>query len=75
MNGANRKGSLMTTDELVVLTLRDLRRADEAYASAEVDTEDQRAEARRLRGERDGARLRYEDALRLSGRLIRHRAA
>jgi hypothetical protein len=65
----------MRTDELVVLTLRDLRRAEEAYAGAEVNTDEQRAEARRLRGERDGAKLRYEDALRLSGRLARHRAA
>jgi hypothetical protein len=65
----------MGTDELVVLTLRDLRKAEGAYASAEVSTDEQRAEARRLRAERDGARLRYEDALRLSGRLLPHRAA
>ena len=65
----------MSRDELVILTLRDLRRAEAAYASADGNTQEQRAEARRLRAERDGARLRYEDALRLSGRLIPHRAA
>jgi hypothetical protein len=65
----------MSKDELVVLTLRDLRRAEAAYANAEVNTDEQRAEARRLRAERDGARLRYQDALRLSGRLVPHRAA
>jgi hypothetical protein len=65
----------MSKDELVILTLGDLRRAETAYAKAEVDTDEQRAEARRLRAERDGARLRYEDALRLSGRLLPHRAA
>ncbi len=65
----------MSTDELVTLTLRDLQGAEAAYAGAEVTTDEQRAEARRLRAERDGARLRYEDARRLSGRLVRHRAA
>jgi hypothetical protein len=65
----------MSKDELLILTLRDLRGAEAAYANAEVNTDEQRAEARRLRAERDGARLRYEDALRLSGRLLLHRAA
>jgi hypothetical protein len=65
----------MSKDELLILTLRDLREAEAAYANAEVDTDDQRAEAGRLRAERDGARLRYEDAQRLSGRLAPHRAA
>jgi hypothetical protein len=65
----------MNRDEFVMLTLKDLRRAEAAYANAEVNTDEQRAEARRLRAERDGERLRYEDALKLSGRLLRHRAA
>ena len=65
----------MGRDELVILTLRDLRRAEDAYASAEINTHEQRTEAQRLRAERDGARFRYQDALRLSGRLVRHRAA
>ena len=65
----------MSRDELVILTLRDFRRAEAAYTSAEVNTHEQRAEARHLRAERDGARLRYEDALKLSGRLLPHRAA
>lgn len=65
----------MSKDELVILTLKDLRRAEASYANAEVNTDEQKAEARRLRAERDGARLRYEDALRLSGRLLPHRAA
>jgi hypothetical protein len=65
----------MSKDELLILTLRDLRGAEAAYDDAEVNTDEQRAEARRLRAERDGARLRYEDALRLSGRRARHRAA
>jgi hypothetical protein len=65
----------MSKDELLTLTLRDLGRAEAAYANAEVNTEEQRVEARRLRAERDGAKLRYADALRLSGRLVRHRAA
>jgi|HubBroStandDraft_1064217.scaffolds.fasta_scaffold329059_2 hypothetical protein len=65
----------MSRDELVVLTLNDFRRAEAEYASAEVGTDEQRAEARRLRAERDGARLRYEDAVRLSRRLVPRRAA
>jgi hypothetical protein len=65
----------MSRDELVIMTLRDFRRAEAAYSSAQVNTQEQRVEARRLRAERDGARLRYQDALRLSGRLMPHRAA
>ena len=65
----------MSKDELLILTLRDLRGAEAAYAQAEFATSEQRAEGRRLRAERDGARLRYEDALRLSGRLRLRRAA
>ena len=65
----------MSKDELVIMTLRDLRRAEAAYASAEVSTSEQRIEARRLRAERDGAKLRHEDALKLSQRRVLHRAA
>jgi hypothetical protein len=65
----------MSRDELVIMTLRDFRRAEAAYASADSNTREQRVEARRLRAERDGARLRYQDALRLSGRLMPRRAA
>jgi hypothetical protein len=65
----------MRRDELVILTLRDLRRAEAVYEAADANTPEQRAEVRRLRAERDGARLRYEDALRLSGRLLPRRAA
>jgi hypothetical protein len=65
----------MSRDELVILTLRDLRRAEAAYAGADGNTREQKAEARRLRAERDGAKLRYEDALKLSGRLLPRRAA
>lgn len=65
----------MSKDELLILTLKDLRKAEAAYASAEVNTSEQRTEARRLRAERDGARLRYEDALKLTPRWVLHRAA
>jgi hypothetical protein len=65
----------VSKDDLLILTLRDLRGAEAAYSNAEVNTDEQRVEARRLRAERDGARLRYQDALRLSGRLVRHWAA
>jgi hypothetical protein len=65
----------MSKDELLILTLRDLRGAEAAYADAEVNTDEQRAEARRLRAERDGARLRYRDALKLTGRPVPGRAA
>jgi hypothetical protein len=65
----------MSKDELVILTLRDLRRAEVAYASAEVSTDAQRDEVLRLRAERDGAKLRYADALKLSHRRVLHRAA
>jgi hypothetical protein len=65
----------MSRDELVILTLKDLRRAEAAYAGAQVSTDGQKDEAGRLRAERDGARLRYADALKLTHRRVLHRAA
>ena len=65
----------MGSDELVVETLKDYRRAALVYASVEVHSKEQRKEAERLRAELDGARLRYLDALRAAGRRVPHRAA
>jgi hypothetical protein len=65
----------MGTDQMVVETLKDYRTAAAQYAGIEVHSDEQRQEAKRLRAELDGARLRYVDALRAAGRWRPRRAA
>ena len=69
------RGRMVGTDELVVETMKDYRRAALEYAGVEPHSTEQRQEAERLRAELDGARLRYFDALRAAGRRVPHRAA
>jgi hypothetical protein len=65
----------MGEDELVIETWEDYRRARREYAGVDGRSDRPGREADRLRGELDGARLRYLDALRITGRRGRRRVA